>query len=63
MGSMMLLYEAVKHNLGTAYPNVFFQTMREDQPGDVGIYLYESANDREDLEARIWRCASTGEYA
>lgn len=50
MGSMMLLYEAVKNNLGTAYPNVFFQTMREDQPGDVGIYLYESANDREDLE-------------
>lgn len=50
MGSMMLLYEAVKQKLGTAYPNVFFQTMREDKPGDVGIYLYESANDREDLE-------------
>lgn len=49
MESMMMLYEAVKEKLGTTYDNVFYQTMRENEPGDVGIYLYESANDREDI--------------
>lgn len=49
MESMMMLYEAVKEKLGTSYANVFYQTMRENEPGDVGIYLYESANDREDI--------------
>ena len=48
----MLIYEAVKNKLGDEYENVFFQTMREDTPGDVGIYLYESANDIEDLQGK-----------
>ena len=42
---LMLVYAAVKEKLGTEYENVFFQTMREDKQGDVGIYLYESSND------------------
>lgn len=46
---IMLLYKAIEKKLGTEYENVFYQTMREDKPGDVGIYLYESANDLEDL--------------
>ena len=46
---LMLVYDAVKEKLGTEYENVFFQTMREDKQGDVGIYLYESSNDVEDL--------------
>lgn len=46
---LMLVYNAVKEKLGTEYENVFFQTMREDKQGDVGIYLYESSNDLEDL--------------
>ena len=46
---LMLVYDAVKEKLGTEYENVFFQTMREDKQGDVGIYLYESSNDIEDL--------------
>ena len=47
--NMMLLYEAVREKLGNSYENVFYQTMREEEPGDVGIYLYESANDRVDI--------------
>ena len=46
----MKIYEAVEKKLGDEYENIFYQTMREDQPGDVGIYLYESANDLEDLQ-------------
>lgn len=49
MESMMILYEAVKQKLGSKYPNIFYQTMREDTPEDVGIYLYESSNDVEDI--------------
>lgn len=45
----MLIYKSVKEKLGTEYSNIFYQTMREDKPGDIGIYLYESANDIEDL--------------
>lgn len=45
----MLIYEAIEKKLGDDFENVFYQTMREDKPGDVGIYLYESANDEEDL--------------
>ena len=54
---IMLVYKAVKEKLGTEYKNVFFQTMREDKPGDVGIYLYESANDIEDLQGQeVYNC-------
>lgn len=53
----MLIYEAVEKKLGDDYENVFYQTMREDQPGDVGIYLYESANDLEDLSGNeVYNC-------
>lgn len=51
--SMMLIYEAIKEKLGSEFPNVFYQTMREDVPGDVGIYLYESSNDRRDIEGDV----------
>lgn len=50
---MMLIYEAIKEKLGSEFPNVFYQTMREDVPGDVGIYLYESSNDRRDIEGDV----------
>ena len=54
---LMLVYDAVKEKLGTEYVNVFFQTMREDKQGDVGIYLYESSNDVEDLSGDdIYNC-------
>lgn len=53
----MLLYEAVREKLGSSYENVFYQTMREEVPGDVGIYLYESANDRVDIEGDdVYNC-------
>ena len=54
---LMLVYNAVKEKLGTEYENVLFQTMREDKQGDVGIYLYESSNDVEDLSGDdIYNC-------
>ena len=54
---LMLVYDTVKEKLGTEYENVFFQTMREDKQGDVGIYLYESSNDVEDLSGDdIYNC-------
>lgn len=54
---LMLVYDAVKKKLGTEYKNVFFQTMREDKQGDVGIYLYESSNDVEDLSGDdVYNC-------
>ena len=53
----MKIYEAVEKKLGNDFENVFYQTMREDQPGDVGIYLYESANDLEDLQGQeVYNC-------
>ena len=53
----MKIYEAVEKKLGNDFENVFYQTMREDQPGDVGIYLYESANDEEDLSGNeVYNC-------
>ena len=56
---IMLIYEAVEKKLGDEYENIFYQTMREDQPGDVGIYLYESANDEEDLQGQeVYNCIS-----
>ena len=54
----MLVYQAVEKKLGNEYENVFYQTMREDKPGDVGIYLYESANDLEDISGKgVYDCA------
>ena len=54
---IMKIYEAVENKLGDEYENVFYQTMREDQPGDVGIYLYESANDVEDMAGEeVFNC-------
>lgn len=54
---IMLIYKAVEKKLGNEYENVFYQTMREDQVGDVGIYLYESANDLEDLSGNeVYNC-------
>ena len=53
----MLIYEAMEKKLGDEYENVFYQTMREDKPGDVGIYLYESSNDEEDLAGNeVYNC-------
>ena len=53
----MKIYEAVEKKLGNDFENVFYQTMREDQPGDVGIYLYESADDLEDLQGQeVYNC-------
>jgi hypothetical protein len=53
----MLIYEAVEKKLGSEYENVYYQTMSEDKPGDVGIYLYESANDTEDLSGNeVYNC-------
>lgn len=49
MESMMLLYEAVKNKINTTYP-IYFQTMQEDKVNNIGIYLYESSNDRFDIE-------------
>jgi hypothetical protein len=54
---IMLVYEAVKEKLGTEYANIFYQTMREEQSGDVGIYLYESSNDTEDISGNeVFNC-------
>lgn len=54
---MMLIYRAIEKKLGTEYENVFYQTMREDTPGDVGIYLYESSSDVEDMSGEeVFNC-------
>lgn len=47
--SMMWLYEVVRIKLGKQYPNIMYQTVRDDVEGDVGIFLYESSNDKEDM--------------
>lgn len=61
----MGLYNLIKYNLppvtdlipdGTKVktkPQMFNQTMREDVPGDVGVYLYQSSNDLKDIEGDI----------
>ena len=40
LAGLYSIYELTKQVLGDQYPNVFFQTMREDVAGDVGVYLY-----------------------
>ena len=55
--NVMLVYEAIEKKLDNTYKNVFYQTMREDKPGDVGIYLYESSNDVEDISGNeVYNC-------
>ena len=52
-----LLYDAVEKKLGTEYENIFHHSMREDKPGDVGIYLYGGANDVEDIGGNeVYNC-------
>lgn len=51
--SLMWLYEAVRIKLGSEYDNVTYQTMKEDVEGAVGIYLYESANERQAIDGNI----------
>ena len=54
---LMLVYDAVETKLGSDYANVFHQSAREDEVGDVGIYLYESANDVEDMAGNeVYNC-------
>lgn len=45
-----LLYKAIEDKLPPSDYNVFYRYMREDKPGDCGIYLYDSANDRETID-------------
>lgn len=47
--NMMNIYDLVKSKLGDVYANVFYQTMRADKHGDVGIYLYQGQDDLEDM--------------
>lgn len=46
---MVRLYDAVKLKLGDKFGPVTYQTMREDKPRAVGIYLYEGQADRVDM--------------
>lgn len=46
---MVRLYDAVKLKLGDTFGPVTYQTMREDKPRAVGIYLYEGQSDRVDM--------------
>lgn len=45
----MYLYEAIRLKLGTRYPNIMYQMVRDDVEGDVGIFFYESSNDLRDI--------------
>ena len=49
MGDMMKIYELVEEKLGQKFKNIFYQSMRDDKVGDVGIFLYESSKDLMDL--------------
>lgn len=54
---LMLVYEAVEKKLDNTYANVFYHSMRQDKEGDVGIYLYESSNDLEDMAGNeVYNC-------
>ena len=49
------LYDVIKLNLPELpFKNVYFNTMQEDLEGDVGIYLYESSNDLEDMSGDVY---------
>lgn len=39
------LYDAIRAKLGSEYTNVTNESMQEDKPGSVGIYLYQSKGD------------------
>ena len=49
MDDVFLVYDLVSEKLGNGYEHKFYQSMRSDREGDVGIYLYISSNDLEDL--------------
>ena len=51
---MLKIYEAVRAKLGNTYQNVFYQTMRENEEGDVGIYLYDSSNENKGIDGTIF---------
>lgn len=51
---MLKIYEAVRAKLGNTYQNVFYQTMRENEEGDVGIYLYDSSNESKGIDGTIF---------
>ena len=48
---MIRLYDAIKEKLGDSIESskISYQTIDEMAPGTVGIYLYTSSNDVEDL--------------
>lgn len=45
----MKIYELVEEKLGTEYENIFYQSMRAEEIGDIGIFLYQSSKDLTDL--------------
>ena len=51
------LYDAIRAKLGTEYKNIFDEDMRDDVPGDVGIFMYTSSNDVETLDGtEVYNC-------
>ena len=55
---MSLIYDLVEEKLPlNVYSTITWQTMRDDTVGIVGIFLYESSNDEEDLSGeQIYNC-------
>ena len=52
---MLKVYEAVRAKLNAeTYSNIFYQTMRENEEGDVGIYLYDSSNESKGIDGTIF---------
>lgn len=43
----------IRMKLGDEYPNVTFQSQKDDIPGSVGVYLYESSNDKKSLNGEV----------
>ena len=52
------LYQAIEAKLPPSLDyTVYYHYMREDEPGDCGIYLYESSNDKESIGGEdIYNC-------
>lgn len=52
---MLRLYNDIKKKLlkDNTFDKITFQTMKEDEPGTVGIYLYPSRNDEETLDGEV----------
>lgn len=53
MDSITLLYPMVKLKLSDEYSNVSFQSQKDDTPGSVGVYLYESSNDKKSINGEV----------